>query len=421
MIHNSSTKQIIQRNTRVIFRNKRNDEYIMTNEDGAERILLRVFAATSDGKITMEGLSLGSIFAHDPYIIPDLEKVKCTFEELNPSYFNRDPVVDGLVGQATGDAFGVPVEFMSRDEVRKLDIQDMVGNDCPIHFTSRWSGIIPSGAWSDDTSMAIAAMSSIINNMGKIDYDDVMKQFLAWWDKGKYASLDFPFGLGGNIGAALQRYRDGVPALDCGGKNVMDNGNGALMRIFPFSMYCITNELSEDDTLAIIRKSAGITHGHDINALSCFIYTLFLDECIRTRNPWLAYRNSILYHTGYFHSKFSDDAVRAHETLCTKLDRGSFNPDTIKESGYVVDSLMTAIYSILHTETYEDAVRMAVNFGYDTDTNAAITGSIAGAMYGLDQIPERWLNHLRKKEYLMTLGRHFSKILIHSKRVNTGR
>lgn len=77
---------------------------------------------------------------------------------------------------------------------------------------------------------------------------------------------------------------------------------------------------------------------------------------------------------------------------------------------------MIAIYSILHTKTYEDAVRMAVNFGYDTDTNAAITGSIAGAMYGQDQIPERWLNHIKKKEYLMALGYRFSKTLDRSKR-----
>ena len=414
MIQNSSAKQMIQRNTRVIFRNKRRDEYLMTNDERPEQERLRVFAATMDGKITMEGPLLGSLFAHDPYIIPDLEKVECTFEKLNPSYFNRDPVVDGFIGQAVGDAFGVPVEFMSRDEVRKLDIQDMVGCDCPVHFTSYWSEQIPSGAWSDDTSMTIAAMSSIIQNGGKIDYDDVMKQFWAWWDEGKYASLDHPFGLGGTISSALQRYRNGVPATDCGGKNVMDNGNGALMRIFPFSMYCIQNELSEDDTLAIIRKAAGITHGHDINALSCFIYTLYLDECIRTRNPEMAYRNSIRYHTGYFRDKFSEEAVRAHETLFTKLQENSFDPDSIKESGYVVDSLMIAIYSILHTKTYEDAVRMAVNFGYDTDTNAAITGSIAGAMYGQEQIPERWLNRIRRKEYLMTLSNQFSKILAHS-------
>ena len=196
----------------------------------------------------------------------------------------------------------------------------------------------------------------------------------------------------------------------------MDNGNGALMRIFPFSMYCIVNELSEEDTATVISRAAGITHGHEFNAMSCFIYTLFLDECVRTRNPWKAYQNAILYHTEYFNSRFSQDAVRAHETLCTKFQERSFNPDSIMESGYVVDSLMIAIYSLLHTENYEEAVRMSVNFGYDTDTNAAITGSIAGAMYGQDQIPERWLNQIKKKEYLMTLRHQFSKILAHSKR-----
>ena len=98
----------------------------MTNDDGPERDLLRVFASTRDGKITMEGPLLGSLFAHDPYIISDLEEVECTFEALNPSYFNRDPIVDGFIGQAVGDAFGVPVEFLSRDEVRSLDLQEMI-------------------------------------------------------------------------------------------------------------------------------------------------------------------------------------------------------------------------------------------------------------------------------------------------------
>lgn len=418
MIYSHTEKETIQRNTRILYRNKRNQEYIMTNQNGSTQELLRIFAATIDGTITMEGPLLGSLFAHDPYIIPDLEKVECTFEELNASYFNRDPIVDGLIGQAVGDAFGVPVEFMSRDKVRELSLHDMVGNDCLIHFTSRWSTLIPSGAWSDDTSMTIAAMASIINHQGEIDYDDIMKQFLAWWDDGEYASLGFPFGLGRNISCALQRYREGVPALDCGGKGMMDNGNGALMRIFPFSMYCIMNELTENDTIDVIRKAAGITHGHDINAMSCFIYTLFLDDCIRTRNPWKAYENSILYHTEYFSSMFSEEAIRAHEPLVTKFQQSTFNPDSIMESGYVVDSLMVAIYSILHTENYEDAIRMAVNFGYDTDTNAAITGSIAGAMYGQDQIPEKWLNQIKKKEYLMTLGRQFSKILAHLRRDN---
>ncbi len=401
----------IRRETRVLYRNIRNQGYLLTNDAGSTKALLRIFSATIDGRIGMEGVLLGSLFAHDPYIIPDLEEMDCTFEELNPSYFDHDPIMGGFVGLAVGDAFGVPVEFMSREEVRKLELRDMAGNDTPLHFTSRWSELIPAGAWSDDTSMTIAAMSSIINHHGHIDYDDVMKQFIAWWDEGKYTSLDFSFGLGTNISYALSRYRQGMPALECGGKKVMDNGNGALMRIFPFSAYCIVNNLPIDDALTIIRQAAGLTHGHDINAMSCFLYTLFLDECIRTKDPELSFRNGIWKYKRYFESRFSEEAVQAHEILWKKLMNRFFNPDDIPESGYVVDSLMIAIYSILHTDNYEDAVRMAVCFGYDTDTNGAITGSIAGAMYGQRQIPERWMNRLKKKDDLIRIGERFSKCI----------
>lgn len=69
--------------------------------------------------------------------------MSCTFDELNPEYFNRNPVVDGLLGLAVGDAFGVPVEFMSREEVRKVNLQEMVGNDYEPHFSSRWGDLIP--------------------------------------------------------------------------------------------------------------------------------------------------------------------------------------------------------------------------------------------------------------------------------------
>ena len=62
-----------------------------------------------------------------------------------------------------------------------------------------------------------------------------------------------------------------------------------------------------------------------------------------------------------------------------------------------------------HTDNYEDAVKMAVSFGYDTETNAAITGPVAGANYGMDHIPERWLNVLKKKEELIQIGQAFSK------------
>ena len=65
---------------------------------------------------------------------------------------------------------------------------------------------------------------------------------------------------------------------------------------------------------------------------------------------------------------------------------------------------MTAIYCILRGYDYEDAITMAVEFGYDTDTNAAIVGSIAGVIYGMEQILERWLCALRKKDELIQIA-----------------
>ena len=60
MIYSHTEKETIQRNTRILYRNKRNQEYIMTNQNGSTQELLRIFAATIDGTITMEGLLLGS-------------------------------------------------------------------------------------------------------------------------------------------------------------------------------------------------------------------------------------------------------------------------------------------------------------------------------------------------------------------------
>lgn len=404
-------KLSIRPDTRALYRYKDRDLYLLTNDEGQDPARYRMFEADREGRFTMEGLLLGSIAAHDPGILSGLEKLDRPFEEINPDYFEQDPVVGGLLGQAVGDAFGVPVEFLDRKRVRKIDLKDMVGCDSGLSFRSRWGDLIPAGAWSDDTSMTIAAMASIIAHDGAIDYEDIMKQFLNWWYRGEYTALDdFPFGLGGTVDRALQNYRRGVPALKCGGKGFGDNGNGALMRIFPFSMYCILREFTEEETKDLIRDAAGMTHGHEISSLGCLIYTFFLDECIRLKNPRMAYRKAVTGKLADYQNGFSKEAIEAYRLLFHEIDRKDFDPDSIPESGYVVDSLTTAIYSILHTDSYEGAVRMAVGFGYDTDTNACITGAIAGAMYGAGSIPDRWLRVLKKKEELIRTGESFSGV-----------
>ena len=333
------------------------------------------------------------------------------YYDAYPDRAKDNLAVDGLIGFAVGDALGVPVEFLDRDTVRKINVQDMMGKDTNINFKSRWGNLIPSGAWSDDTSMIYASMDSMVRSDG-IDYDDMMKSYINWWTKGEYSSLGSPFGLGGTVNDALSRYHRGTPALECGGKNIRDNGNGALMRIFPFSLYCIENDLSEEETARVISEGSAITHGHDISKMSCFIYTEFMKSLIETKNPYMAISDvQAIDYSKYF----SDEAIAAHSKILNRYFI-ELSEDDVKGSGYVVDSLECALLSLIKTENYEDAVKMAINTGYDTDTIGGITGCLAGMLYGKDNIPERWINKLRKKEDLEFIAFKFKCFLDSTKK-----
>jgi len=314
-----------------------------------------------------------------------------------------DIIQSSLVGLAVGDALGVPVEFMSRKDVRKVNLTEMIGKDTPITFESRWGNLIPAGAWSDDTSMTIASMESMINQGGDIDYDDVMTHFLNWWKNGAYCSLNFPFGLGSTVSRAMDNYRLEYPVTECGPKGMWDNGNGALMRILPFSLYCIFRGRDTEKTVSIINTATAITHGHPISQMGSLIFTLFLEELMRTDSISSAWERTRRFN---YSSYYDSVALDAYKMLLSD-EFMTAGENAIGETGYVVDSLMAAVYSILEGNTFEDTILTAINLGYDTDTNAAITGALAGAFYGMEDIPERWLNALRRRDYLKDVAERF--------------
>ena len=388
---------------------KLGDYYLVTNNPTAtlEDILEYAFVVDKNGKIMSHSVSI------------DFYTRKEVWEPVNGIYSQyislpkRDIVRDGLFGLAVGDALGVPVEFLDRKTVRDINVTEMMGVEDKLTFRSRWSQMIPSGSWSDDTSMTIATMDTISKDKGEINYDHIMDSFLDWWFNKKYTSLDIPFGLGGVVTKALYNYRRGMPTLVCGGSRLYDNGNGSLMRILPFSLYCIENELDEEETVSIIKKASSLTHAHYISIMSCFIYTEFLRCLIATRNPKLAHS----YICSIDYSKyFTQEAIDA----LNRLIRRDFpyvvsDSDISEENGYVVSTLESSIYSILHSKNYEEAVEKAINMGYDTDTIGAVTGSLAGILYGYDDIPERWLHKLRKKEELDIIADSYNEMLKNTK------
>ena len=379
---------IINYKTRVIGR--RDDEVmIVTNHPSytLNNIYEKATIIDKEHNIISNNQTIGKIIKFDNYI------------SVNEYLLKRNIVIDSLIGFAIGDAFGVPVEFNEREYVKSLNLSNMI--------TGTYN--VPKGSWSDDTSMVIATMDSIINN-NAINYKDIMDNFIKLVDNGEFTSLGYAFDVGNTITKSLNKYKESNDEMSSGSGELMDNGNGSLMRILPISIYCILNNLSNEEIINIITKSSSITHSHEISILGCLIYTLYLKEIINSKNKLKAFE----YIINFDYSHFSNDTLKVYDRLLNEnfLD---IKEDDIKSTGYIVDTLESVIYSINSSTSYKESVITAVNLGNDTDTIGALTGSIAGILYGISNIPEDFLNDLVKIDYLIDYACKYYDIIVSNK------
>lgn len=317
----------------------------------------------------------------------------------------NEKVKSGVYGFVIADAMGVPIEFTRRNHSEDKWLKEMVGYG---------SHSVPEGTWSDDSSMTIATMDSI-QEMGKLDYEDVMKKFVSWFHDAQYTATDVVFDIGNATAKALSKYNNSsLPAIECGGKNEYDNGNGSLMRILPVSMYLDSLNLSDEERVEVVCNASAMTHGHDISKLGCVIYDRFMHELLSGKDKKIAYKDSCDFnYSKYFDKKTLSEYDRV---LSKEIDK--LNVDEISSSGFVVSTLEAALWSTLTTNSYEESIVKSINLGDDTDTVGAITGSMTGVIYGYENIPQRWIDKLRKKEYLDTLINKFSRTLTEEEKVS---
>ena len=306
-------------------------------------------------------------------------------------------VIDGVIGHAIGDAMGVPVEFKDREELHYNPVTEMIG-----HGTYN----VPKGFWSDDTSMEIALIDSIINN-GKIDYTDIMNNFANWIIKGEYTPNGIVFDKGNTCLEAILNYiNKNIDPLECGLNDYYSNGNGSLMRILPVAYYCHYKNLNKKETYELTKNISSLTHRHEISILGCYIYVLYVINLLQEKNKQEAYKQ--IQKEDY--KNFSKESMDKYNRIL-KEDITTLNINDIKSSGYIVDSLEAALWGVLSTTTYKDSILKIINLGGDTDTIAAITGSMTGIIYGYDSIPKEWLEVLARREYLEELSNNFEKVL----------
>ena len=300
-----------------------------------------------------------------------------------------------IYGFIVGDALGVPVEFVSRKDLSNKKVTDM--EEYGTHKQ-------PKGTWSDDSSMVIATIDSINTNR-KIDYFSIMANYLEWFKNGKYTPFNFVFDIGNTTSFAIYDYQINQETYLCGSKDIYSNGNGSLMRILPISLYVYYN--NNLNNYEIIKNISSMTHAHDISIISCYIYSEFIKEILTTKDKIQAYKNMQKNIKEFLiNNEYSNKFDRLIEN-----DISKYTENEIKSTGYVIDSLEACIWCFLTTNNYKDAVIKAVNLGDDTDTIGALTGALAGLLYGIKDIPNEWLNSLQRKEYLDEIINSYSHLL----------
>jgi ADP-ribosylglycohydrolase len=306
---------------------------------------------------------------------------------------------NGIMGVVIGDALGCPVQFESRGMVAQHPVTGMRG-----HGTFN----LPAGSWTDDSSLTLALLESV-RRKGAIDYTDIMENFVNWLDNGAFTPYGYAYDIGGATMSAIQRYkRDHNPML-CGCRHESDNGNGSLMRILPACIYCSlmreNGSFSDRDAIETVHAVGSLTHAHIRANIACGLYFFMVHQVLTgTGSLKDRLRKGLTEGFAFYESCLADkENLHYYDRLRDLTAFSELPADKISSSGYVVDTLEAAVWSLITTADFKDALLKAVNLGDDTDTVGAIAGGLGGLYYGMDGIPEDWLAAIKGREWIESL------------------
>lgn len=297
-----------------------------------------------------------------------------------------------LLGQAVGDALGVPYEFGTATYDPEAG-PELVGGGL--------GGYAP-GEWSDDTQMAVCVAeiaATGVDLTSDAGLTAVTNGFLRWYASG-------PADIGNQTRAVLGATQDVIGHAGSGPdgwhrpmhdlmqsaswdhheKTGRSAGNGALMRTSVVGLVALDDP---DRTARSARAVARLTHWDTLAGDSCALWS----EAVR-----LAVVEGVLdLRAGL--EVLGGPQLRAR--WAGLIDEAESNePATFTPNGFTVTALQAAWSAIHHTgdrsgaDHVEAALRAAIGIGDDTDTVAAIAGGLLGARYGMSALPARWTDRL---------------------------
>ena len=263
-----------------------------------------------------------------------------------------------LYGGIIGDAMGVPYEFKKQGTFQAEPY--MIG-----HGTYNQ----PPGTWSDDTSLTLLLMEALSQNKNPTQY---LQSIQKYHEEGYMTPDGFCFDIGSATLDAVQGY-----------PNLHSKGNGALMRACPLVYYTWNMDKKEQERE--IKKWSEITHPNKTSTLCVSLYVDLMRAIIK--------------------EGALDAAVKIIDTPVYKdllgFDVSVFCPGS---TGCCTDTLATAVVIACSSLNYTSTIIKTIDLGGDTDTNAMVAGTLAAAVYPLN---DDWMDKLRKKDIIDYVLRRF--------------
>jgi ADP-ribosyl-[dinitrogen reductase] hydrolase len=290
--------------------------------------------------------------------------------QLNTT-LGRHRAVGCLVGSAVGDALGAPFEFRPPGEYAAAfpspvhgGIGEMIGN-------RTWEP----GQFTDDTEMGVIVAESILASNG-IDADDQLTRFRAWGRKAKDVGNLTREVLGSSLPAADAAY-------DVMGRRNRRNtaGNGSIVRAAAGAVHFAEGGTAK--TVEAALHLSAVTHADPL----CQWAVAMQHELIRVALEGGDPVEALVAVTAML-----PDEIRA---VYQPLLAPTWTPESAGPgNGSAIGALAQAVWALRHFDSFADVVTAVINLGDDADSVAAVAGALAGAKFGIQSIPTRWLTYV---------------------------
>ena len=310
-----------------------------------------------------------------------------------------------FLGLAVGDALGAPLEFLSPAVAKQRfgTLTEMVGN-------STWAP----GEWTDDTAMALGVACGVLAGADGGDEIAVTgAEFLAWAPTAK--------DVGTTISAAFRSFESYDDWFEASrntpqAKRGEAAGNGSLMRILPVALAFSGRE----EMLAHSALHSAMTHFDPQAEVCCALYCSWVSRLLEGQEKCAAWTDAL---SDVQELKQFDPRTPGPTPLPAKFWARMMNVEGLDfeqlqpsgYAGYVVECLEAAVNCVLRFDSFEETLVAIVNLAGEADTMGAVAGGAAGAIYGLEAIPKRWLEPLHQREELEKTARYLFALREHSR------